>query len=316
MNWKRALALVLAALVALALFLPPFGKPGPLPPLRHGVWLDRHWLRGDRTEADMAAMLTQMAEAGAVYLFIHAGPFNPDGTIPPYSPERAALLKRLTRGRFHLSAWLGGLNAAAGGDLDLMSATNRRRAAAAAAQLVADGFDGVHINIEPTPDGDPGFLLLLGDVRESLPDGALLSAATNLGGPWWVPNRFLFTEPYIREVAKRADQIAVMNYDTYAPTRALYRRISAAQVTMTLRAVAEAKASTRVLIGVPAYPTEGGLRHWAAVENTAAALAGIRSGLGSTAPDHLQRFEGAALYAGWTATESDWRLIGDWRPAN
>jgi hypothetical protein len=302
-------------LLAWLLLVPPTGRPaGPMQP-HNAVWLDRYWLRGDMSVSDMENEIARMVALNIKTLFVHAGPFNPDGSIPEYDPARILQIRAAAanvRVDVRVLAWLGGLNAAGGGDLDLLRADIRTRAAEETCRLQERGFDGIHLNIEPTPTGDEGFLLLLEATRACLPEGAFLSVATNLWGPWWLPNHLLFSDEYLRHVSGLVDQIAVMNYDAYAVTGPLFRRISAAQTRAALRAVQAANGRTTVLIGVPAYPTEGGLRHWAPAESVPNALAGIDAALASVSPAALRRFEGVALYAGWTASEQEWRSVGEW----
>lgn len=303
------------ALLIWFLAVPPLGRTPQLPTPRNAVWLGREWLRGSMAATDMQQEIGRIAGLNIRTLFVHAGPFEPDGSIPSYDPGRIRMIKEAAQSvsaEIRVLAWLGGLNAAGGGDMDLINQSVRSNACLTAQRLVAEGFDGVQLNIEPTPSGDEGFIRLLSDVRKALPDGAFLSVATNLWGPWWVPNRMLFSDTYLRQVTRLVDQIAVMNYDSYAVTGPLFRRISAAQTKAALRAVYDANPTASVLIGVPAYPTEGGLRHWSRVESPTNALAGIDAGLAAVAPGARLRFEGVAMYAGWTAGDNDWEAVGQW----
>jgi hypothetical protein len=308
----RILVALLCLVFAYVLLIPPVGRPAAIRP-RNAVWVDRHWLRGTMTAADMQREIHRMAVLQIKTLFVHAGPFGPDGTVPAYDPDRITMIQAAADSvdkEVRVLAWLGGLNAAGGGDFELMSESVRSAASRITQRFVAEGFDGVQLNIEPTRSGDAGFLRLLADVRTALPEGAFVSVATNLWGPRWLPNRMLFSDAYLRQVAALVDQIAVMNYDSYAVTVPLYRRIAGAQTRAALRAAQDGGVS--VLIGVPAYPSEGGFRHRGSVESVRNALAGIDAGLAKMPVDLRGHFEGVAIYAGWTATEDDWQAVGQW----
>lgn len=230
------------------------------------------------------------------------GPYQADGSLPLPDPDRVAALQRLAHERgMRLWAWLPGLRTR----VDLTAPPVLNRATAAAVELAAHGFDGVHLDIEPTPDGDPGYLALLDGLRAALPEGKLLGAAAHLIQP--APPRAEWSPAYFARVAERVHQVAVMAYDTYAESPDQYRAFVAAQ---TEAALAGSPPATEVLIGVPTYEdrTE---RHTPEREPLQAALAGAADGFARA--DLAGRVTGWAIFAGYTMEDAEWEIWRDRR---
>jgi hypothetical protein len=163
---------------------------------------------------------------------------------------------------------------------------------------------GVQVNIEPMPSGHTGFLALLDELRAALPKGKLLSVAAYPPPTRWQPSLEVhWEEPYFRAVAARADQLAVMMYDTsirfQKPYRALMRDWT--------REVLAWSGGTNVLLGVPAYEDADSGYHHPHVENLHNALLGIHAGLHANRPANYQ---GVAIYCEWEMTAEKWRT---WR---
>ena len=118
--------------------------------------------------------------------------------------------------------WVGGLrvgyNRQLPGAVDLADIGQRQRIVAECRGLMDEGFDGVHLNVEPVPDGDVDFLALLRALRNAIGGGILscprrVRARSHPGGA-----QFLWTPDYYLRVAAEADQLVVMTYDTALPT--------------------------------------------------------------------------------------------------
>jgi spore germination protein YaaH len=94
------------------------------------------------------------------------------------------------------------------------------------------GFGGIHYDLEPIYPGDRSFLDLLTRTRTlTLRHGAVLSVAIEqlelVPGTQEVASRLVrnyhdLTRPYLRLIAARVDQVAVMTYDTGLPADWLY----------------------------------------------------------------------------------------------
>jgi hypothetical protein len=203
--------------------------------------------------------------------------------------------------------WVGGLRVGyrrhRTGTVDLTDLSQRQRIVAECRGLMDEGFDGVHVNIEPVANGDDNFLSLLRALRTAV-GGGIVSVSAIRPGPMELPGapNFLWSPAYYARVAGEADQVVVMAYDTALPTPILYRRYMA-YVARTVDSTLSRSSRARVLVGIPTYD-QTGLMHRIAVENPENALLGLVAGLrGRTGGG---TFEGVALYAGWTTDAQEW----------
>jgi hypothetical protein len=206
-----------------------------------------------------------------------------------------------------VQSWLG--DVVGGGHLDLASPSTRQRILASDRQVLAEGFDGVHYDLEPVPSGNRFYLDLLAETHAlTRADGALLSVSADQIEPLpglAAPEQWLFGRPhwwstgFLHQVATRVDEVAIMTYDTALPTRAAYAGYVRVETRLALRAV---PSTVALLIGLPAYHTHD-LGHWNSAETVAAAIRGVRLALGPHPP---RRPLGVALYVDFAATPADW----------
>ncbi|WP_308188816.1 hypothetical protein [Streptacidiphilus sp. ASG 303] len=317
-----ALAVVLAVLAApvaaaaAALRLEGAGEPRADARTRgrDALWLGHAWVDGRRGPADTAALAADLRTTGIRDLYVHAGPLGHDGTLDPrLYPRARRLVGELHRAApgLRVHAWLGDVVAPEHPEgLHLDRPAVRAAVAASAGQVLDADFAGVHLDLEPVRSGDPGFLDVLDRTRAvTARRGAVLSAATPQIDPlpglhraaaaladhpkWW-------SQAYFGQVARRVDQVAVMSYDTGTPLESLYSGYVAQQTALALEAV---PGRVDLLMGLPAYREEK-FGHWGHAETVAAAVRGVRLGLGRTEPGR-ERF-GVALYVDFTATPRDW----------
>jgi spore germination protein YaaH len=170
--------------------------------------------------------------------------------------------------------------------------------------LIDEGFDGIHLNVEPVDDGNVEFLSLLRALRTAIGPDRVLSLSAIRPGPLRLPfaPNFLWTPAYYARIGEVADQIVVMAYDTALPTPSSYRRyLSYVARSVTTDLAPSSRA--RVLVGIPTYD-ETGLMHRAGVETPENALAGLVAGLRGLGTGGT--FEGVALYAEWTTDDTEW----------
>ncbi len=318
-RWVRALAVV----VVLALLVPVAAgvalrveDAGTADPRAHtrgrdAVWLGHAWVDGRRTPADVAVLAGRIRGTGIRHLFVHTGPLDGDGTLDLARSPKASWLVRALHAALpgvRVQAWLGQQVGRSDGRIDLDDALTRTRVVASSRRMLDEGFDGVHFDFEPVDDGDRGLLALL-DATAALarPRSRLVSVAAHHVEPlvgfasvgnavlghnkWWTPG-------YLREVARRVDQVAIMSYDTALPLASLYGGYVRRQTDVALRDVPP---TTDLLMGLPAYHTDD-WGHSASAETVSAALRGVRLALGG---NPRQSF-GVALYADFAATDADW----------
>ena len=55
--------------------------------------------------------------------------------------------------------------------------------------LIDEGFDGMHLNVEPVDDGNVEFLALLRALRTAVGPSDLLSVSPSARRPWGCPGR-------------------------------------------------------------------------------------------------------------------------------
>ena len=161
---------------------------------------------------------------------------------------------------------------------------------------------GVQVNIEPMPDGNADFLTLLEELRAAIPGKTLSVAAYPPPTTWHQIPDVHWSPEYLRQVAGRCDQMAVMMYDTGITLEKCYidlMRRWTAQLTEALRST-----ECGLLLGIPAYEDAGAGYHHPRVEHISAALRGISA----AAPG--EDIRGIALYCEWEMNEPKWR---EWR---
>ena len=314
---RRALAfgVALAALACAALAYLSWAPVGDAPPHpfnqdRNAVWLESRWLKRSQPPEEVEALFGTLERHGVRYVYPHLIPFSTGGRLPvdDREPMRAFLAAaRRASPDLRILPWVGGLRVGykrqRAGTLDLADLGQRQRIVAECRGLMDEGFDGIHLNVEPVDGGNVDFLALLRAMRTAIGPNRLLSLSAIRPGPVALPfaPNFVWTTGYYLRVAAVADQIVVMAYDTGLPTANLYRRYVAYAAGAVTRALAGTRA--RVLLGVPTYD-ETGFMHRAAVETPDNALAGIVAGLRGTGGGGT--FEGVALYAEWTTDPQEW----------
>jgi hypothetical protein len=311
----RALALLTVLAVAAGVYVAyaPYGDTAahPFNQDRNAVWLEHRWLEKPHSVEEMEQMFRFLDHHGIVYAYPHLIPFDGAGRLPLHNREqmRAFLASaRQVAPNMKVLPWVGGLRVgykrSRPGTIDLGDLGQRQRIVAECRGLMDEGFDGIHLNVEPVANGDDDYLALLRALRTAVGTGILSLSATRPGpiAPAFAPN-FFWTADYYARIADAADQVVLMTYDTAIPTPGLYRRyVAYAAATVTANLARSHR--TRVLVGIPTYD-ETGLMHRKGVETPENALVGVVSGLrGRTGGT----FEGVALYAEWTTDPEDWAV--------
>jgi hypothetical protein len=161
---------------------------------------------------------------------------------------------------------------------------------------------GVQVNIEPMPTGNPDFLILLEELRQAMPEGKILSVAAYPPPTRWHPYPDVhWDEDYFRQVARRADQLAPMMYDTAIQCPKVYQHLMSSWTTEVL----DWSGDSEVLLGIPAYDDAGVGYHFPKVENLQNALSGIHAGL-SGCESLPKNYAGVAIYCEWEMDRQEW----------
>ena len=166
---------------------------------RNGLWLAHGWMsdaswfvRNQRapaaydSEAARLRLRSTCADNGIAYVFPHLCPATSRGGLPAHDPARIEALLAALPG-VKVLPWVGGVR---GAHCPVESAAWRARFVAACADLLSShpGLAGVHLNIEPMPDGNAAFLLLLDELKQAIGPEKLLSVAAYPPPTRWHPH--------------------------------------------------------------------------------------------------------------------------------
>lgn len=280
----------------------------------NGVWASRGWIanpvwfdgkgrRADQfSEVELAKLSARLQTHGVSYVYPHLCPAAANGHLPEYDAARLEALIAALPGTAVLP-WIGGVlgDGCRPGDEDW------RRAFCAEVRRLQERHThiaGVHLNIEPLPDGHPGYLLLLEDLKSVLGKDRILSLAAYPPPTRWHPYPEVhWSESYYREVCRRADQIVPMMYDTSVRLEKVYVHL---METWT-HEILDWSEGAEVVLGVPAYEEAGVWYHNPRVERLGNALAGINAALEARAKRAAKLPAGLSLYADWTTSEEEWQ---------
>lgn len=283
----------------------------------NGLWARRTWLHEPHDDAEVDALIASLRARGITQFYPFLGPPGPDGApgwrdgevVRPADPAIAgAFLDRMRAKAPDIAVypWTGGL---LGRDVDL---ADRARLGAWIDHVIALPSAGVQINIEPMPEWDT-YIDLLDAWKAKRGDRTLSVAAYPPTTPLHPYPDVHWSPAFLRKVCSAADDLVVMCYDTALTTPDAYTAL-VAEWTRALSALPPPdQGGCTVRIGVPDYEDVEGWHHPGA-ETLAAAIAGVRAGLGASPPANVR---GIAIYASWTTDAADWATYDrDWRGRN
>ncbi len=263
---------------------------------RIAFWMEHDW---SSINKDFGALKEQVDELHITDLFFHVGPLNPDGSL-------ADDLKIFTEGLDALGttnyAWVGSIRS----KINLDDEKVRTKIILSSKWLLGKGFNGIHLDIEPVQKDDTAFITLLEEMRAALPE-TKISVATDE----WQPDllsRFSGSESYwtssqFKEVAKYADQIVVMTYDTGFKDPRLYEWWVEQQTIATSNLVPE---DVELFIGIPTYSE--GKSFDPAVENVTTGISGFLRGYSNIRTD-TKKVNGIAVYSYWETDASEFQTL-------
>jgi hypothetical protein len=253
-----------------------------------------------RDPANIRRLASRLRAQHITDVFPHVSPADKNGNLPAVDATQVDRFLDAFAG-FRVMPWTGGV---VDKTCRIRDATWRRYFVESIIGLLVrhPRFAGVHLNIEPCESGNQDFLQLLDGLRQALPDRFLLSVAAYPPPLWWQPFHAVHWDAsYLRQVAQRADQLAVIMYDTALPWPRAYQRVMRRWTHAGLANAAHAS----ILLGVPAYDDAGTGYHDPAVENLANALLGIHAALDAY-PALPEPYQGVAIYCEWEMDEAEW----------
>lgn len=282
----------------------------------NALWAAHTWVGDEHTDAEYSEFAALLERNEISDLFLHAGPFEPDGSVPPelieHAPDALAALERYAPD-VRVQAYLGQIEDRGGGTLDLDDPAVRDGIIETAEMFLAMGFEGIHYDIEPIFPGDESFLELLERTKRlTEPRGGVLSVALEQMEPAPGGRRVLglffpaYHDPsadFLQDVAEHADQVAIMTYDSGLPVDWLFGSYVAWQ---TKRVVEAIGARATVFMGVPTYDEGSAGRFYSWAEHMETGVRGVRKGL-DTLDDDDTRDVGIAIFAEWTTTADEWQ---------
>jgi hypothetical protein len=176
----------------------------------------------------------------------------------------------------------------------------------------AQGFDGVHLNIEPVERDDADFVKLVQELREALPVGKISIAMDEwqpaLLSQWTAQLLGVSIQSYwstaqIDSITPFIDELVVMTYDTGFHDPKLYEWW-VEQQTIALSKIVPSTVTVRV--GIPTY--QEGASIDPATENLKTGLDGFTRGVQNIRSD-LTRLSGIAIYPYWEMGTADWQTL-------
>lgn len=264
-------------------------------------WLDHSYSTG----ASFIDLQNKLADYPIDELYFHVGPLTERGQLADdlsISSEKLATLSTVNY------AWIGQIRS----NIDLDDPAVRATIVASASWVVAQGFDGVHVDIEPIRKDDIAFVELLQELRTALPD-TKLSVAMDEWQPLllsnWLAHTFdvsiqsYWSTEQVEAITPYIDELVVMTYDTGFHDPKLYEWW-VEQQTVALSQIVPASVTVRV--GIPAYKKGASIDPVA--ENLSTGLAGFTRGI-QNVRSNLDRLSGLAIYPYWEMDAADWEIL-------
>lgn len=305
-----------APLIVLAYLLTPPIADVKLPRtgLRLAVWMGVTWSMEEHAPDDIRDLADGLLAKNVKDVYVYVSYLRADDTFNlTYGQARNFIsqMKRLAPG-LRLLAWIGvpvSIQRADGATSAnrLGSAQIREQIALFSRFAVEElGFDGVHLNAEVVASGDPAYLQSLDRIRKTLPAEAVLSVTAHplrLVKPVTaLPYPVLahhWSQDYLKQVARRSDQIVLMAYDSGLPFPRDYLNWVTYQTTASQEALQDV--NTELLVGLPTSE-EWTPSHQTQAETIRVALNGLHAGISD-------RLDGIAIYPFWETGDKEWQLI-------
>ena len=275
----------------------------------NGLWVGYQWLTGSNVRTgqpvpdyEIEQFLALIERQGIRYVFVRAGPVLPSGELTHRPGNFFYQLQQRDPDTVYLPWVTGNLD-----HLNLSFPTWRQGFVDQLEQLKEQEVRGIHLNIEPVSDSEPGYLDLLREIRSELGPSFFISQATRPAGLWGVSfgdlKQHLWSREFYRSTMAQTNQTVVMAYNTRLKQEMIYTAFAKHQTSL-LVDWACGLSGHHVLIGIPSYEHAPGYSD-PTTENIRTASRGIRSAL-NNAGDNVKCFHGVSVYAHWTTDPDEW----------
>ncbi|UDQ98060.1 glycosyl hydrolase family 18 protein [Lentisphaerota bacterium WC36G] len=316
---------IIFAIFGIIYWIMPSGKlftDGRFDLRQNGIWLQHGWLGDDiwfkrnnrdktkfRSEQKITELFTKMKKHSIKFLYPHLCPTFFDGKISKVDDIQTKLfLKLAKKNELNILPWIGGVF---DDSVKLSSEKWRKNFTESILRLLNEysEFDGIQINIEPLPNGNKDFILLLKELHDVFPKDKIISIAAYPPPTILHPHENVHWDmQYYSEIAPYVDQMAVMMYDTAIKFPKLYVSLMSSWTKELLNNKTLKKFNVKILLGLPAYDDAYTTYHEPEVENINYALKGINLGL-SSFKELPKNYQGTVIYCEWEMNNSKWQIF-------
>lgn len=266
-------------------------------------WMEHSWVNG--TQNDFSVLAECVKNYGITDLYFHVGPIQEGGELADDLNFFKAGFETLGTTNY---AWIGQVRS----KIDIDNEGVRTGIVNSSRWLIDQGFDGIHLDIEPVREDDTAFILLVAQMRQALPNAKISVAMDE-----WQPHIFsqliakfldmpiesYWSTSQIKQVAELVDQIVVMTYDSNLKNSKDYIWWVEQQ---TIALSDRVPKDTELFIGIPSY--EEGESIDPTVENIQTGLAGFERGYKNLRSDY-GKITGIAIYSYWEMSDDEWAAL-------
>lgn len=314
-KWAQRIARILIVLVTgsfllfallTAWYIFGFHKADRLTQPELAFWMQHQWMTEEAPS--FTELATRLDELPPSTLYFHVGPIEADGSLADDLSIQPSRLNALPSINY---AWIGQIRS----EISLDDPAIRAQIVSSAEWLMSQGFDGIHVNIEPVRPDDAAFPLLMQELDAALPE-ALISVSMDEWQPdaltQWVAHWFdtnivsYWTSQQVLDLRPYVDEFVVMTYDSGFRDPDFYSWW-VEQQTVALSQLMDS--GTRLMIGLPVY--EEGASFDPNAENLQTGLVGYTRGVSNlrSVPEVIG---GVALYSFWEMDENEWDILNSY----
>lgn len=318
--------IVILGAIALLAFL----KPEDPTALNNGIWVDKSWTYGERSDEDLSRFVETLRnnQIGKIYAYVSTLNINNNwvggqtgsGSFLQSREDVTAFVTNF-RQKYPTAEIYGWIEVWTNLDADdgyrLDDEQLHQNVADFSLRMVEEmGFDGVFLDVKPLFTGSEDLLRLLRAVRASvgLDTPIVLSVPADLTpdnedvtpidaiapGTIWEDN-------FKQRVLLSANEVVITVYQSYRDNPLEYINWVAYQVETYVNIISELTTDTRILVSVPNYQAES-TAHDPNIETIAAALDGINVGLGRVDEEMQELLTGVAIFTDRDLSDEQWQI--------